>query len=187
MTDTPVLKAPLPPSGITYRPTTPEDEALLWEFLALAAYSDDLAHLKRQPIAARHVEGWSQNRDGDFGVIALGENGTALGACWSRWLAPEGSPYPEIQARAPDLVLAVKAEARGMGLGENLVRALLALGLGRRPPVTGQCLNVRSTNTARRIYEKVGFKAVPGAEIPNLAGGVSLVMEWRWDGPLPSP
>ncbi|WP_413205114.1 N-acetyltransferase family protein [Rhodospirillum sp. A1_3_36] len=177
----------LPPPGITVRPATPEDEALLWEFLALAAYSDDLAHLKRQPIAARHVEGWGLGRQTDFGVIALGKDGVALGACWSRWLDPQTSPYPEIQARAPDLALAVRAEARGIGLGEGLVRAQLAMGLERHPPVTGQCLNVRATNAARRIYERVGFRVVPGAEIPNLGGGTSLVMEWRWDGSPPSP
>jgi ribosomal protein S18 acetylase RimI-like enzyme len=173
-----------PSPDIRFRPATPADEDLLWRFLSLASYTEDLAVLKASPIAARHVEGWAEGRAGDLGVIAEDGEGRALGACWSRWLDPAESPYAEVQARAPDLALAVGPEARGKGLGEALLRALIALGLTQTPPVTAHCLNVRSTNAARRIYERVGFREVPGAELVNLAGGVSLVMEWRQDQPL---
>src|ERR1700730_11831454 len=38
----------------------------------------------------------------------------------------------------------------------------------------GLCLNVRHDNPARRLYERVGFRLVPGSGVPNRVGGTSF-------------
>jgi len=43
----------------------------------------------------------------------------------------------------------------------------------------GLCLNVRHDNPARRLYERLGFRLVPGSGVPNRVGGTSLGMMWR--------
>ena len=42
----------------------------------------------------------------------------------------------------------------------------------------GLCLNVRHDNPAQRLYERVGFRLVPGSGVPNRVGGTSLGMLW---------
>jgi hypothetical protein len=42
----------------------------------------------------------------------------------------------------------------------------------------GLCLNVRHDNPARRLYERVGFRLVPGPGVPNRVGGTSFGMVW---------
>jgi hypothetical protein len=42
----------------------------------------------------------------------------------------------------------------------------------------GLCLNVRHDNPAQRLYERVGFRLVPGSGVPNRVGGTSFGMRW---------
>jgi hypothetical protein len=42
----------------------------------------------------------------------------------------------------------------------------------------GLCLNVRHDNPAQRLYERVGFRLVPGSGVPNRVGGTSFGMIW---------
>jgi hypothetical protein len=42
----------------------------------------------------------------------------------------------------------------------------------------GLCLNVRHDNPAQRLYERVGFRLVPGSGVPNRVGGTSFGMLW---------
>jgi hypothetical protein len=56
-----------------------------------------------------------------------------------------------------------------------LLDALLAEAARRN---VGLCLNVRHDNPAQRLYERFGFRLVPGSDIPNRVGGTSLGMIW---------
>jgi len=46
-----------------------------------------------------------------------------------------------------------------------------------RPKYRGISLNVRRSNPAVRLYERLGFRKVPGSEMVNRVGGVSIIME----------
>jgi GNAT superfamily N-acetyltransferase len=63
--------------------------------------------------------------------------------------------------------------ARGQGVGEKLMRALIAEAARRG---LGLCLSVRSENPARRLYERLGFHDIPGSAVTSRAGGMSIGM-----------
>jgi ribosomal protein S18 acetylase RimI-like enzyme len=43
----------------------------------------------------------------------------------------------------------------------------------------GLNLSVRSENPARRLYERLGFRDIPGSAVTNRAGGMSIGMALR--------
>jgi hypothetical protein len=43
----------------------------------------------------------------------------------------------------------------------------------------GLCLSVRSENPARRLYERLGFRDIPGSAATNRVGGMSIGMALR--------
>ena len=49
----------------------------------------------------------------------------------------------------------MKPNVCGQGVGEKLMRALIAEATSRG---VGLCLSVRSENPARRLYERLGFR-----------------------------
>jgi ribosomal protein S18 acetylase RimI-like enzyme len=69
--------------------------------------------------------------------------------------------------------IGVKPHARGQGVGEKLMRALIGEAACRG---LGLCLSGRSENPARRLYERLGFRDIPGSAVTNRAGGMSIGM-----------
>ena len=69
--------------------------------------------------------------------------------------------------------IGVKPHARGQGVGEKLMRALIGEAARRG---LGLCLSVRSDNPARRLYERLGFRDIPGSAVTTRAGGMSIGM-----------
>lgn len=151
------------------RPARQDDLDLLWDFLATAAYEPDAAAAKAIPIVAAHLAGWQ--RPTDFGFVAeLDER--AFGAAWARQLGMKGNPF-YLNNRTPEISVAVHPSARGHGIGAALVRRLIDEATSRK---LGLCLNVRETNPALRLYQRLGFRRVPGWETRNRAGSLSLGM-----------
>ena len=72
--------------------------------------------------------------------------------------------------------IGVKPNARGQGVGSKLMRALIGEA-GRHG--LGLCLSVRSENPARRLYERLGFRDIPGSAATIRASGMSIGMELR--------
>ena len=68
-------------TAIRSRPATQDDLALLWDFLAIAAYEPDIDAAKAVPFVAAHLAGWRWPED--FGFIAE-LDGVAIGAAWAR-------------------------------------------------------------------------------------------------------
>ena len=151
------------------RQATQDDLDLLWEFLAMAAYEPDSAVAKRVEVIAHYLAGWQ--RRGDFGLIAE-QDGEAIGAAWARQFAAEGNPF-YLNDRTPELAIAVAPSARSQGLGTKMMRRLIEEATARR---LGLCLNVRDTSPAVRLYERLGFRRVPGWRVRNRVGGYSLGM-----------
>jgi GNAT superfamily N-acetyltransferase len=159
-------------NGIVIRPATQDDLAFLWHFLAIAAYEADIAAAKAVPFVAAHLEGWQRSED--FGFIAEQEV-RAIGAAWARQFSPGEQPAFYVDDRTPEVTIGVEKAARGQGVGGRLLRALIAEAARRG---VGLCLNVRDDNPARRLYERIGFRLVPGSAVPNRVGGMSVGMIW---------
>jgi ribosomal protein S18 acetylase RimI-like enzyme len=154
---------------VNIRPATQDDLDLLWDFLAIAAYEPDSAAAKAVPFVAAHLEGWGKPTD--FGFVAeFGEQ--AVGAAWARQFSRAGNPF-YLGDSFPEISIAVREDARGRGIGAELLRALIAEAVSRRVRLS---LNVRETNPALRLYERLGFRRVPGQEVPNRVGTLSLGM-----------
>jgi ribosomal protein S18 acetylase RimI-like enzyme len=157
---------------IGIRAATQDDLGLLWDLLAIAAYEPDVDAAKAVPFVAAHLAGW--RRAEDFGFIAERE-GAAIGAAWARQFSPdEQSPF-YVDERTPEVTIGVRPHSRGQGVGRMLLDALIAEATQRG---VGLCLNVRHDNPARRLYERIGFRLVPGSGVPNRVGGTSLGMIW---------
>jgi ribosomal protein S18 acetylase RimI-like enzyme len=152
------------------RPALQDDLEILWEFLAIAAYEPDTAAAKPLPNAAAYLAGW--HRPGDFGFAAE-QDGTVIGAAWARQFSAHDHKIAFGGDRTPWISIGVRPDTRGQGIGEKLLRALIAEA-GLRG--LGLCLSVRSENSARRLYERLGFRVVAGSAVPNRGGGMSLGM-----------
>src|SRR6266480_6432759 len=150
----------------------------LWDFLAMAAYEPDADAAKAVPFVAKYLVGWQ--RPGDFGFIAE-QNGEILGAAWARRFSTEELRSHYGDEETPKVSIGVKPEARGQGVGEKLMRALIGEAARRG---LGLCLSVRTENPARRLYERLGFRDIPGSAAANRAGGMSIGMVLS--GPLQS-
>jgi ribosomal protein S18 acetylase RimI-like enzyme len=112
--------------------------------------------LLTHPQAGHYVEGWQ--RDTDFGVIAIGHDGAALGAVWCRLFDEADVGYGFVAADIPELTMAVFPGYRGRGIGGLLLGAIVdAAREGSYPAVS---LSVEDGNSARRLYESAGFTRV---------------------------
>ena len=155
---------------LVIRPAVQDDIEVLWDFLALAAYEPDAEAAKAVPPVAKYLGGWQ--RPGDFGFIAE-QNGEIIGAAWARRFSAEELRVPYGDEEAPKVSIGVKPNARGQSVGEKLMRALIGEAARRG---LGLCLSVRSDNPARRLYERLGFRDIPGSAVTNRAGGMSIGM-----------
>ena len=161
-----------PETEIRSRPATQDDLTVLWDFLAIAGYEPDADAAKAVPFVAAYLAGWQ--RPEDFGFIAE-RNGAAIGAAWARQFTRDEQPAFYVDERTPEVTIGVKPYVRGRGVGGMLLQALISEAAGRG---IGLCLNVRHDNPARRLYERVGFRLVPGSGVPNRVGGTSFGMRW---------
>ncbi|EWC64416.1 hypothetical protein UO65_0253 [Actinokineospora spheciospongiae] len=92
-------------------------------------------------------------------LVAVDDTGTLLGTVT---IALPGTPYAEI-SREGELefrMLAVGVEARGRGVGEQLVRAVFARARELALPRVVLCTSSQMA-TAHRLYERLGFTRLP--------------------------
>ena len=155
------------------RPATQDDFEVLWDFLAMAAYEPDADAAKAVSSVAKYLVGWQ--RPGDFGFIAE-QNGEIIGAAWARRISAKEHTFPFGDEKTPKVSIGVKPNARGQGVGEKLLRTLIAEATRRG---VGLCLSVRAENPARHLYERLGFREIRGSAAVNRAGGISVGMALR--------
>jgi ribosomal protein S18 acetylase RimI-like enzyme len=157
----------------SFRRASVDDVDFLWEMLYHASYAADLGApgpgaLREHPELARYVDGWG--RRADLGVIAVDdETDERVGAAWLRLLTGDAKGYGYVDDDTPELAIAVLPAHRGQGVGEQLLRELLDAARGTSRAVS---LSVRTDNPARRLYERVGFRTVPGTD----PAGASITM-----------
>jgi ribosomal protein S18 acetylase RimI-like enzyme len=139
------------------RPLQREDQAQLWEWLHIALWDPPPASLRPRevldhPSVRIYAEDWG--KPGDVGVVAQ-VDGVDAGACWMR-LLPEGAGLAYVDARTPQLGIALSPRFQRRGFGEPLMRAALS---AARDHGYGQVsLTVHPENPAIALYERCGFR-----------------------------
>ncbi|MGB0385437.1 MAG: GNAT family N-acetyltransferase [Ardenticatenaceae bacterium] len=160
------------------RTITKADESFLWEMLYYAAHMNEehnmsVANAVNTPDLAKYVKEWG--RPGDLGFIAMnGETKQPVGAVWVRIFAGTNKAYSQVDDQTPELAIAVLPEHLGQGIGTKLMQHLLMHAKGVYPAIA---LNVRSDNSALRLYQRLGFVVV--SEMVNRVGGRSYDMRYN--------
>ena len=106
-------------------------------------------------LVSRYVRGWG--RPGDTAVIAL-EGGFPVGAAWYRLFRAEEPGYGFVDEETPEFAIAVVPSKRGLGIGDELLKALLEK--ARAGGYKRLSLSVEPGNPARKLYERHGFDVV---------------------------
>jgi ribosomal protein S18 acetylase RimI-like enzyme len=91
--------------------------------------------------------------------VAIDESGRRAGAAWYRLFTQDDRGYGFVDEHTPELTLAAEPSARGRGLGEALMHALVAA--ARQEGHRSLSLSVEEDNVrALRVYANLGFRRV---------------------------
>ena len=123
------------------RKIRPEEHGLLREFLYQAIYLPELQV---------YVTGFG-TQPGDHCLVAETEE-KVVGAAWSRIMGD----YGHIDNNTPSLAISLLSEYRGLGIGTQLLNALLLL--LQENGVLRTSLSVQKENPALHLYERAGFR-----------------------------
>lgn len=140
----------------------PDDEDLLVDLVLEAVNWSGAARVTRTDVLAddhlhRYASGWPA--PGDVGFAAVDDEGEPLGAAWVRLLPADRPGYGYVADDVPELSMAVRAHARGRGVGSALLDACLAA--VRRSGAPAVSLSVEDGNEeARAMYVRRGFVPV---------------------------
>ncbi len=157
------------------RSVVKDDEPFLWQMLYYAAHMDEdgetsFLAAKNNPDLIKYVEDWG--RKTDTGFIALDPHSQQqIGAAWVRLLVGKDKTISYIDELTPELAIAILPEYIGKGVGTLLLTRVLEAAKEMYPAVV---LSVRSTNPAKRLYERMGFVVVSNAT--NRVGTASVNM-----------
>jgi len=171
-------EASTPHGPYALRPVAPDEEALVFSFLTIAARmaeSDEpIQQALVDPALTKYWRGWG--RADDLGVVVERATDRVPVACaWVRRFARAEAGAAYVDEDTLELALGTIVGERGHGLGGAALAALID---GCRPRCAGLVLSVRANNPAVRLYERAGFTTI--AEIPNRVGTVSLTMGLRF-------
>jgi len=158
------------------RATTDADLPFCWDMLYEAAIASPalrglpMADVLARPGVAGHLTGWG--RPGDIGLVAVGADGSPLGAAWQRLFAPpEQGPGIHAPAGVPELILAVRRAHRGAGVGSTLLAGLAAR--AREAGYERLAASVDPLNGSIKFFRRHGFVEAGRRVGPH---GVRLLM-----------
>lgn len=130
-----------------------------------------------KPDVAVYLDGWV--RKGDAGLIVATDAGGPMGAAWYRLFTADAPGYAFVDEKTPEAAIAMVFEARGRGLGTDLMRNLMSL--ANKQGHKQMSLGVDDVNPrARRFYERLGFE-----ETGRKEDGVIMVADLT--KPIPDP
>src|ERR1035437_3926328 len=127
-------------------------EAFFWD---PSCKRPSFASFRDNPEFTKLLADWT--RRGDRAVISE-ENGVRTGAAWFRLWTPEIHSYGFVDAATPEIAMAVRADYRHQGLGRKLLDALIQT--AREDGFPALSLSVSPLNSARQLYESIGFQKV---------------------------
>lgn len=163
---------------ITIELARQQDEDFLWVMLYYAANMEQDGATsqyaaKEHSYLQKYVANWGA--PSDLGVIGY-FGSTPIGAVWSRLLIGDQQTSGYVDHQTPELAIAVLPEHVGKGVGTALLLGYLERAQALFPAVA---LNVRSTNPALRLYQRLGFTVI--GEITNRVGTRSYNMIRRFE------
>lgn len=165
----------------TIRPATSQDDDILWQMLYEAAHmaeaGETMAVAKTNLSLAKYVTNWGLPHDMGF-IAQVEETQQAVGAAWIRLFQGEARGYGYVNDETPELAVGILEGHRGQGVGTLLMNALLAQTRKKYPGIS---LSVRAENPAVRLYERFGFKLIPGSQLTNRVGTVSQTMLLKFE------
>ncbi|MFJ5768702.1 GNAT family N-acetyltransferase [Psychrobacillus sp. NPDC093180] len=101
-------------------------------------------------------------RKGDTVLVATDDQlGTPIGAVWYRLFSSEKRGYGYVDDYTPELGIALKKEARGKGLGNKLMRAIMEEAKNNNFRRLSLSVDIDNTN-AINLYRRLGFVEVGG-------------------------
>ncbi len=156
-----------------------DDEPFLWQMLYYAAHMEEEGETsflatKNNPDLIKYVKDWG--RKTDIGFIALDPHSQQqIGAAWVRLLVDKDKTISYVDEFTPELAIAILPEYIGKGVGTQLLARVSEAAKEMYPSVV---LSVRSTNPAKRLYERMGFVVVSNAT--NRVGTASVNMLLRF-------
>jgi GNAT superfamily N-acetyltransferase len=158
--------------NVRVRPARSEDLGFLRQALAWAAdWREEEADLRAlaDPEIARYLQNWK--REGDFGVIAEGDDGL-VGAAWWRHFSDDDHGFGYVASDTPEVTIAVTPGYRGRGVGTAMLSALADQ--ARSEGIPALSLSVEEGNASMRLYERVGFQRVA-----DTGGAVTMRLDLR--------
>lgn len=112
-----------------------------------------------QPSFWRYINNFGQKDD----VCLVAEvDGVLAGAVWSRIFSDAHKGYGYVNANTPELSLAVDFPYRKMGIGSQLLRAMIEKLTERKYQKVS--LSVDKQNFAYQLYQKFGFEDLETSE-----------------------
>ncbi|MGG7451852.1 Acetyltransferase (GNAT) family protein [Plantibacter flavus] len=137
------------------------DVRVLTDMMVEAANWNAVAPRPRSAVLAdaqhtRYVHGW--RRPGDAGVVAVGQDGAPVGACWYRLFPSDAPGFGYVAGGVPELILGVSPIHRAQGVGRQLLRATVQL--ARAAGYQRISLSVERANHAVSLYRTEGFATV---------------------------
>lgn len=94
-------------------------------------------------------------------LVAADYLGTPIGAVWYRLFSSEKRGYGYVDDYTPELGIALKKEARGKGLGNKLMHAIMEEAKNNNFRRLSLSVDIDNTN-AIDLYRRLGFVEVGG-------------------------
>jgi GNAT superfamily N-acetyltransferase len=116
------------------------------------AYGWHVNALETELPVGRYVDGWG--RAGDTGFVFT-DHGHRVGAAWYRLFKAAAPGWAFVDEATPELTIAVVPSRQGQGVGEELLRRLLAQAQADGHPALS--VSVRLGHPDRAVYERAGF------------------------------
>jgi ribosomal protein S18 acetylase RimI-like enzyme len=143
-------------TGVVVRRGGAQDVRFLRDMLHHAYYWKERAPEDTGPgPVALYVKAWG--RPGDAAMIAI-DGGFPAGAAWYRLFSRDRPGYGFVDERTPELAIAVVPSKRGHGVGDELLKELIAK--AQAAGYERLSLSVEPGNPARKLYERHGFEVV---------------------------
>lgn len=136
------------------------DMSFLWDMLYEAAAIDAIIKAMNKndalklPGISKYLLQWG--KEGDLALIAYDvSKEKPVGAIWYRLFSQAAAGYGYIADDIPELSMAVTSEYRGKGIGKLLLQTIIKD--ARQSGYKALSLSVSKHNSARRLYESIGF------------------------------
>lgn len=153
---------------VAIRDATADDADFLLDMLVEACNWSGEQRVRRRdllshPYLRRYLDGWPALSD--FGLVAVADDGTSLGAVWARLFSAGNPGYGFVASDVPEISMAIVASARGRGIERRLLAALSLA--ARQKGWRALSLSVEDENPAVRLYRAEGFVTVGRVENAN--------------------